>query len=457
MIQKVLIANRGEIALRVIRACKELGLQSVAVYSEADKNALHVHAADEAVCIGPPPANQSYLNVARIISAAEITDADAVHPGYGFLAENAQFAEICRDCNLTFIGPTPEQITRMGDKAEAKRTAAAAKAPIIPGSDGPIDDPAKALGMAREIGFPIMIKAVAGGGGRGMRMAREEGEFENLFSMARREAEAAFANPAVYLEKCIVSPKHVEIQILGDTHGNLIHLGERDCSVQRRHQKLVEESPCPVMTPELREKMGRAAVSAARQINYVGAGTIEFLLDTKGNFYFMEMNTRVQVEHPVTEWVTSVDIVREQIRAAMGEPLSVRQEDVQIKGHSIECRVNAEDPDRNFMPSPGRLLHYLPPGGPGVRVDSACYQDYVIPPFYDSMVAKVIVWDHTREQAIARMKRALSEFVIEGVNTTIPFQLQVLDSPLFHKGDFGTDFLERTASERSAAKKNNAA
>jgi len=284
VIQKVLIANRGEIALRVIRACKELGLQSVAVYSEADKNALHVHAADEAVCIGPPPANQSYLNVARIISAAEITDADAVHPGYGFLAENAQFAEICRDCNLTFIGPTPEQITRMGDKAEAKRTAAAAKAPIIPGSDGPIDDPAKALGMAREIGFPIMIKAVAGGGGRGMRMAREEGEFENLFSMARREAEAAFANPAVYLEKCIVSPKHVEIQILGDTHGNLIHLGERDCSVQRRHQKLVEESPCPVMTPELREKMGRAAVSAARQINYVCVGTIVFLLVTNGKF-----------------------------------------------------------------------------------------------------------------------------------------------------------------------------
>jgi len=451
VIRKVLIANRGEIALRVIRACKELGLQTVAVYSEADKTAFHVHAADESVCIGPPPANQSYLNVARIISAAEITDADAIHPGYGFLAENAQFAEICQDCNIIFIGPTPEQITMMGDKAQAKRQAREANVPTVPGSEGVIEDPAKALAIARKIGFPVMIKAVAGGGGRGMRLVQDEESFEKNFVTASAEAGAAFGNPGVYVEKFIASPKHVEIQILGDSHGHVIHLGERDCSVQRRHQKLIEESPCPVMTPELREEMGSAAVALAKRINYVGAGTIEFLLDASGRYYFMEMNTRVQVEHPVTELVTGVDIVRKQIRVAMGEKLTIAQEDITLRGHAIECRVNAEDPDRNFMPSPGRLLHYLPPGGPGVRVDSACYQDYVIPPFYDSMVAKVIVLDEDREKAIRRMSRALAEFVIEGVKTTIPFHLPVLESPRFHRGDFGTDFLEKFTLDRKNA------
>lgn len=442
MFRKVLIANRGEIALRVIRACKELGLETVAVYSEADKNALHVHAADEAVCIGPPPANQSYLNVARIISAAEITNADAIHPGYGFLAENAQFAEICQECEIVFIGPTPDTIIRMGDKAEAKRTARAAGVPVIPGSEGAVEDADEALALAREIGFPIMIKAVSGGGGRGMRMVENPADFTKLFATARAEAEAAFADGSVYLEKCILRPKHVELQILGDAHGNVIHLGERDCSVQRRHQKLIEESPCPIMTPELRKKMGDAAVAAAAHISYVGAGTIEFLLEASGHFYFMEMNTRVQVEHPVTEMVTGVDIVREQIRVAMGERLSLKQKDVRWEGHTIECRVNAEDPARGFLPSPGRLESYLPPGGPGIRVDSACYQDYVIPPFYDSMIAKLIAWDHDRPRAIARMLRALNEFVIEGVKTTIPFHVRVLATEEFHRGDFGTDFLD---------------
>lgn len=456
MFRKVLIANRGEIALRVIRACKELGLATVAVYSEADKNALHVHAADEAVCIGPPPANQSYLNVARIISAAEITNADAIHPGYGFLAENAQFAEICQDCNIIFIGPEPDTIVRMGDKAEAKRTAREAKVPVIPGSEGPVGNSAEGLSLAREIGFPIMIKAVAGGGGRGMRMVTDPETFEKQFATARAEAEASFADGSVYLEKCILGPKHIEIQILGDKQGSVVHLGERDCSVQRRHQKLIEESPCAIMTPKLRARMGAAAVAAAKHIHYVGAGTVEFLLDTDGKFYFMEMNTRVQVEHPVTELVTGLDIVREQILTAMGQPLSFKQSDIRWTGHAIECRVNAEDPAKGFLPSPGRLESYLPPGGPGVRVDSACYQDYVIPPFYDSMIAKVLAWDHTRDRAIARMIRALGEFVIEGVKTTIPFHLPVLKSERFKRGDFGTDFLEhfqRDERERIALEK----
>jgi len=449
--QKVLIANRGEIALRVIRACKELGLETVAVYSEADKNALHVHAADEAVCIGPPPASLSYLNVARIISAAEITDVDAIHPGYGFLAENSQFAEICQECNITFIGPTPENIVRMGDKAEAKRTAIKAGVPVIPGSDGPIDDPKEASEAAKKIGFPVMIKATAGGGGKGMRLVRKPEEFEKQFMTARAEADAAFGDPSVYLERCIINPRHVEIQILADHHGHVIHLGERDCSVQRRHQKLIEESPCPVMTPELRKQMGESAVAAAREIDYVGAGTIEFLLDESGHFYFMEMNTRIQVEHPVTELVTSIDIVRQQILAAMKEPLSFEQGDVRWNGHSIECRVNAEDSQRNFLPSPGRLISYLPPGGPGVRVDSACYQDYVISPFYDSMIAKVIVWDNNRDKASNRMIRALREFVIEGVQTTIPFHLQVLHDDVFRGGVFGTAYLEEFQSRQAKA------
>jgi acetyl-CoA carboxylase biotin carboxylase subunit len=442
MFKKVLVANRGEIALRVIRACRELGIATVAVYSEADRDSLHVHSADEALCIGPPPSSQSYLNVARIISAAEVTGADAIHPGYGFLAENARFAEICADCNIGFIGPSPDAIRRMGDKSVAKATAKSAKCPTVPGSDGPIRGDEAALELARKIGFPVMVKASAGGGGKGMRMVKEEGTFLRDLEMAQSEAGAAFGNPEVYMEKCIIRPKHVEIQIIADRHGNVVHLGERDCSVQRRHQKLIEEAPCPVMTPDLRERMGEAAVRAAKAVNYVGAGTVEFLLDSDRNFYFMEMNTRIQVEHPITEEITGVDLVREMILAAAGEKLPFSQDDVAFNGHAIECRINAEDPERNFMPSPGKITAYVPSGGIGVRVDSACYQDYKIPPFYDSMVAKLIVHDKTRDRAIDRMKRALREFVVDGVKTTIPFHLEVMDSKLFRKGTFGTDFLE---------------
>jgi acetyl-CoA carboxylase biotin carboxylase subunit len=442
MFKKVLVANRGEIALRVIRACRELGIATVAVYSEADRDSLHVHSADEALCIGPPPSSQSYLNVARIISAAEVTGADAIHPGYGFLAENARFAEICADCNIGFIGPSPDAIRRMGDKSVAKATAKSAKCPTVPGSDGPIRGDEAALELARKIGFPVMVKASAGGGGKGMRMVKEEATFLRDLEMAQSEAGAAFGNPEVYMEKCIIRPKHVEIQIIADRHGNVVHLGERDCSVQRRHQKLIEEAPCPVMTPDLRERMGEAAVRAAKAVNYVGAGTVEFLLDSDRNFYFMEMNTRIQVEHPITEEITGVDLVREMILAAAGEKLPFSQDDVAFNGHAIECRINAEDPERNFMPSPGKITAYVPSGGIGVRVDSACYQDYKIPPFYDSMVAKLIVHDRTRDRAIDRMKRALREFVVDGVKTTIPFHLEVMDSKLFRKGTFGTDFLE---------------
>lgn len=441
--KKVLVANRGEIALRVIRACRELGIRSVAVYSEADATSLHVHAADEALCIGPAQSGQSYLNIARIISAAEVTRADAIHPGYGFLSENAQFAQICRDCDIVFIGPSPDAIKRMGDKSEAKRTAKAARCPTVPGTDGPITDPEEALALARKIGFPIMVKASAGGGGRGMRLAANEGVFLQSIQTAQAEAKAAFGNGEVYMEKCIIAPKHVEIQVLGDSHGNVIHLGERDCSVQRRHQKVVEEAPCPVMTPELRERMGEAAVRAAKAVDYRGAGTIEFLLDRDGNFYFMEMNTRIQVEHPVTEMVTGVDLVRQQILVAMGEKLPYAQGDITWRGHAIECRINAEDPAHGFRPSPGRLTAYVPPGGPGVRVDSHCYPDYVIPPFYDSMVAKLIVHHDTRELATARMGRALKDYILEGIHSTIDFHQEVMASELWKKGTFGTDFLER--------------
>ena len=442
MFRKVLVANRGEIALRVIRACRELGIATVAVYSEADKYSLHVHAADEAICIGPAPGSQSYLNVARIISAAEVTGADAIHPGYGFLAENARFAEICADCNIMFIGPSAEAIRKMGDKNIAKKTARDAGCPTVPGSDGALESAEQGIALAAKMGYPVMIKASAGGGGKGMRMVAEERLFKSSFETAAAEAQSAFSNPEVYLEKCIIRPKHVEIQVLGDRHGNIIHLGERDCSVQRRHQKLIEEAPCPVLTPELRDKMGEAAIRAARAVNYVGAGTIEFLLDKDKNFYFMEMNTRVQVEHPITEEITGIDIVREQILVAAGEKLSVKQGEVRWKGHSIECRINAEDPAKNFIPSPGKIIAYVPPGGIGVRIDSAAYQDYVIPPFYDSMIAKLIVHADTREAAIARMKRALREFVVDGVKSTIPFHLEVMDNELFKKGTFGTDFLE---------------
>ncbi len=443
MFRKVLIANRGEIAVRIIRACRELGIRTVAVYSEADRDSLHVHSADEALCIGPAPSSESYLNMARIISAAEVTDADAIHPGYGFLAENADFAETCAECNLTFIGPGADAIRRMGDKGSARAAAMAAGCPTVPGSDGVIEEQDEALKVARKIGFPVMIKATAGGGGRGMRMAVDEDAFGNAFKTARAEARTAFGNPDVYVEKCILSPKHVEVQILGDSHGNVVHLGERDCSIQRRHQKLVEEAPCPLVNAKMRKAMGDAAVAAASEVNYCGAGTIEFLLDSEGkNFYFIEMNTRVQVEHPITELVTDIDIVKEQISVAAGSRLSITQDDVRLRGHSIECRINAEDPARNFMPCPGRLTDFVAPGGPGVRVDSACYPGYQIPPYYDSMVAKLIVFDKTREAAIMRMKRALHEFVAEGIKTTLPFHVEVMNSELFRDGRFGTDFLE---------------
>ncbi len=451
MFKKVLIANRGEIALRVIRACRELGIKTVAVYSQADADSLHVHAADEALCIGPAPSVQSYLNAARIISAAEVTGADAIHPGYGFLSEKEQFAQICADCNITFIGPSPTAIRRMGDKAEARRTAIEAGCPIVPGTDGVVKDPKEALAFAKKIGFPVMIKATAGGGGRGMRLTHTEKQFLTNLETAQTEAGAAFGCPDVYIEKAIVSPKHIEIQVLGDKHGNIIYLGERECSVQRRHQKLVEEAPSSVLTPEIRARMGEAAVRAARAVNYVGAGTIELLFDLKsGEFYFMEMNTRIQVEHPVTELVTGIDLVRQQILVAAGEKLPVRQEDISLRGHAIECRVNAEDPARNFMPCPGTLSDYLPPGGPGVRVDSHCYQGYRIPPFYDSMIAKLIVHDRTRDLATARMRRALDEFVIEGVRTTIPFHLEVMASALWRDGRFGTDFIEKFRADQPA-------
>ena len=442
MFKKILVANRGEIALRVIRACRELGIASVAVYSEADKYSLHVHAADEAICIGPPPSSQSYLNVARIISTAEVTGAEAIHPGYGFLAENARFAEICADCGIVFIGPAPETIRKMGDKSVAKATAKAAGCPTVPGSEGALSDVKAGIKLAGKIGFPLMIKASAGGGGRGMRLVREEKDFAGCYDTATAEAKGSFDNSEVYLEKYIERPKHVEIQIMGDVHGNVIHLGERECSIQRRHQKLIEEAPCAVIDQDLRDRMGEAAIRTAKAVNYTGAGTIEFLLDEEKNFYFMEMNTRVQVEHPVTEEVTGVDIVREQILVAAGEKLSVSQEDVEWRGHAIECRINAEDPSRNFLPTPGRVTAYVPSGGIGVRVDSACYSDYMIPPFYDSMISKLIVHDKTRERAIHRCRRALREFVVDGVKTTIPFHLEVMDNALFQSGRFGTDFLE---------------
>jgi len=453
MFRKILIANRGEIALRIIRACREMGILTVAVYSEADRDSLHVHYADEALCIGPAQGSESYLNVARIISAAEVTDADAIHPGYGFLAENADFAETCEECNITFIGPSPMAIRLMGDKNTAKDTARKAGCPTVPGSPGTIDDPDEALAAADKIGFPIMIKAAAGGGGRGMRLAVDRESFIPAFNTARAEAKAAFSNPAVYIERCLMQPKHVEVQILADSFGTVVHLGERDCSVQRRHQKLVEEAPCPVIDEDLRHAMGMAAVACARAVDYCGAGTVEFLLDEdRKSFYFMEMNTRIQVEHPVTEFVTGVDLIREMISVAAGLPISFKQEDVRISGHSIECRINAEDPDRNFMPCPGRLEDYVPPGGPGVRIDSACYAGYSIPPFYDSMVAKLIVHDKTRDMAIARMKRALDEFVIEGIKTTAPFQKKVMNSPLFIGGNFGTNFLQLWEQEKDASK-----
>ena len=441
MFKKVLIANRGEIALRVIRACRELDIQTVAVYSEADRESLHVRFADDDVCIGPPPGRDSYLKIPRLIAAAEITGADAIHPGYGFLAENAEFAETCRASGITFIGPTPDQIRVMGDKASARRAMQEVGVPIVPGTPGPVEDPEEALEFARQIGFPVIIKAAAGGGGKGMRVARDPDDFLRSFQLARSEALSAFGNGDVYVEKFLERPRHVEFQVLGDTHGNVIHLGERDCSVQRRHQKLIEEAPCPVMTPELRERMGEAATRGAKAINYVGAGTIEMLLDDDGSFYFMEMNTRIQVEHPVTEQLTGVDLVKEQIRVAAGLPLSVK-ELPPFRGHVIECRVNAEDPSRNFQPSPGKLEVFHQPGGPGVRIDTHAYAGYTVPPFYDSMIAKLIVQGATREEALKRMQIALESFVIEGVKTTMPFLARVMQHPDFQAGKVHTKWLE---------------
>ncbi|MFW6286607.1 MAG: acetyl-CoA carboxylase biotin carboxylase subunit [Candidatus Sumerlaeota bacterium] len=442
LFKKILIANRGEVALRIIRACRELGIETVAVYSEADANSLHVRFADQHICIGPPASSESYLNIPSIITAAEITGAEAIHPGYGFLAENAGFANICKECNITFIGPTAELIDKMGDKAEARKTMVEAGVPVTPGSDGIVEDIDKAVKLAEKIGYPVIVKAVAGGGGRGMRVANDEKGLRSAIVTAQAEAEASFSNDEVYLEKFLVNPRHVEIQVLGDSHGHVIHLGERDCSIQRRHQKLIEETPCPVMTPELREKMGAAAVDACRAAGYEGAGTVEFLLSQEMEFFFMEMNTRIQVEHPVTEVVTNFDIVKEQIRVAAGKPLEYAQEDVIFDGCAIECRINAEDPDRNFMPSPGTLEVYHPPGGPGVRVDSHAYREYTISPYYDSMIAKLIVRGHNRKETIKRMDRALEEYIIEGVKTTIPFHQKVMRNKVFQKGVFGTNFIE---------------
>ena len=442
MFKKVLIANRGEIALRVIRACRELGIQTVAVYSEADRESLHVRFADDDVCIGPPPGRDSYLKIPRIIAAAEITGAYAIHPGYGFLAENAEFAETCAASNIAFIGPTAEQIRVMGDKAAARKAMTAVGVPIIPGTPGPVEDVDEALEFAREIGFPVIIKAAAGGGGKGMRVAKDPDDFARSHQLARSEALSAFGNGDVYVEKYLARPRHIEFQILGDKFGNVIHLGERDCSVQRRHQKLIEEAPSPAMTPELRQAMGDAAVRGAKAIDYVGAGTIEMLLNEDGSFYFMEMNTRIQVEHPVTEMLTGVDLVKEQIRVAAGERLSVL-ELPPLRGHVIECRVNAEDPARNFQPSPGKIAVFHPPGGPGVRLDTHVYTGYSVPPYYDSLLAKLICQGRDREEALVRMQMALESFIVEGVTTTIPFLARVMTNDRFRAGDVDTKFLER--------------
>lgn len=443
MFKKILIANRGEIALRIIRACREMNIETVAVFSEADRDALHVKAADQAVCIGPNASAKSYLNIPNILSAAELTGVDAIHPGYGFLSENARFAEICESSGITFIGPAPHAIETMGDKAMARKTMIEAGVPVVPGSKEVITDLNVASKIADEIGYPVMIKASAGGGGKGMRIAQNEKELVKSIQAAQSEAQAAFGNSEVYLEKYVEEPRHIEFQILADKFGNVVHLGERDCSLQRRHQKLLEESPSSALTPELRQEMGEAAVNAAKAADYSSVGTIEFLLDTHNKFYFIEMNTRIQVEHPVTELVTGIDLVKEQIRIAAGEPLRFKQEDIQVRGWAIECRINAENPDKNFMPSPGTIEYYHVPGGPGVRVDSAVYQGYTIPPYYDSMVGKLIVWGGDREEAIQRMKRALEEFVIEGIHTTIPFHLKVLDNAFFRRGEVYTNFIQR--------------
>jgi len=450
MFSKILIANRGEIAVRVIRACKELAIRTVAVYSEADADCLHVKMADEAVCIGPAPSADSYRNIPALISAAEITDVEAIHPGYGFLAENAHFAEICDSCKIIFIGPHPEAIRLMGDKIEAKRVMGKAGVPLIPGSGGVIKTKEEALKTAKQIQYPVIIKASAGGGGKGMRVAHNDVRLISAFMTAQAEAEAAFGVPDVYIEKYIDQPRHVEIQIVADSHGHVVSLGERDCSIQRRHQKLIEESPSPAVDSKLRKRMGEAAVRGAKAVNYNSVGTIEFLVDPQGSYYFMEMNTRIQVEHPVTEAVTGIDLIKEQIRVAAGHRLSFSQEDVHWKGHAIECRINAEDPDRDFMPCPGQVTLYHPPGGPGIRVDSHLYTGYRVPPHYDSLLAKVIATGATRREAIQTMLRALDEMAVDPLKTTIPFHRKVLNDPSFLAGRYSTHFLEHFNAQKPA-------
>jgi acetyl-CoA carboxylase biotin carboxylase subunit len=442
LFKKMLIANRGEIAVRIIRACKELGIKAVAVFSDIEREALHVRYADEAICIGPANSAQSYMNIPAILSAADVTDSEAIHPGYGFLSENPHFAEACATSGITFIGPTAENIRIGGDKAKARQVMKRRGIPVVPGSDGPLLSEEAAVKTAKKIGFPVLFKASAGGGGRGMRVVREEQELEQAFHMAQREALAAFGNGELYVEKYLPSIRHIEVQIIADAKGDVIHLGERDCSIQRRHQKLIEESPSPISTEKFRKRIGELAVRAAKAMKYRNVGTIEFIVDQEQNIYFMEVNTRIQVEHPVTEELTDVDIIKEQIRIAAGMPLSYKQSQIKAAGHAIECRINAEDPDK-FIPSPGKITFYLPPGGPGVRVDSAAYSGWLVPPHYDSMIAKLIVHGKTREEAIARMKRALDEFMIEGIKTTIPFHKKIFDHPDFIKGNFNTDFLEK--------------
>lgn len=443
MFKKILIANRGEIAVRIIRACREMGIRTVAVYSEADRDCLHTLLADEAICIGPAPSGQSYLNMERILAATVALKADAIHPGFGFLSENAKFAKLCAECNIAFIGPSAEIINRMGNKSEARRTMMDAGVPVVPGSKEPVHQAAEALEMAKSIGFPVMIKASSGGGGKGMRISRGEADFTENFNAAQMESVKGFSDDTMYIEKYIEKPRHIEFQIMADKHGNVVHLGERDCSIQRRHQKVLEEAPCDVITQDLRERMGDTAVRAAKAVGYENAGTIEFLLDKNKDFYFMEMNTRIQVEHPVTEMVTGMDLIKEQIRVAAGEKLSVSQEDVVIKGHAIECRINAENPSKNFMPCPGRITNVHAPGGNGVRVDSHIYSDYKVPANYDSMLMKLIVYDKDRASAIAKMRSALGELVIEGIETNVNFQYEILGNEAFQEGNTDTGFIEK--------------
>jgi acetyl-CoA carboxylase biotin carboxylase subunit len=452
MFKKILIANRGEIALRIIRACRELGIQSVAVYSEADKDSLAVRFADESLCIGPPKSSESYLDAKRIISAAELTNADAIHPGYGFLAENPDFAEICESCNIAFIGPTSAHIRQMGDKIFAKKVMAEAGLPTIQGSEGEVTELSQAVSLAKSFGFPVIVKAAAGGGGRGMRFAGDEKELEAVWDTAKGEAKAAFGNDALYLEKFVENPRHVEVQILADHQGNIVHLGERDCTVQRRHQKLIEESPCPVLDDETRKKLCESAVMGAWKIGYRSAGTLEFLLDKNGQFYFMEMNTRIQVEHPVSEEVADMDLIKEQILIAAGQEISFKQTEVEFKGHAIECRINAEDPEKDFAPRPGKITYFHVPGGHGIRVDTHAYALYEVPPYYDSMIAKIIGFGKTREQAINKLLRALDEFVIEGIATTIPFHKKVLTHPDFISKNYDTSFVDKMFAEEKKTK-----